>query len=150
VIEGQVFILKVRIWDSFGEDAFDVAIEPAPEPDLLRPRVPSRQSKVNIWRSSITTRSSPASSGESDLTDVFPGISASVHEMIKTLEPKRPHSANPAAGAARFKFLRAAGISAAAAVKRKQDVLLSAVCLRNSPTGLTGSSVAKLTSKWQG
>ena len=31
VIGGQVCILKVRVFDSFGEDAFEVSIDPAPK-----------------------------------------------------------------------------------------------------------------------
>src|SRR5258708_3816076 len=33
VLDGQVCVLKVRITDSFGEDAFEVKIEPVPKPD---------------------------------------------------------------------------------------------------------------------
>ena len=33
VIGGQVCILKVRVFDSFGEDAFEVTIDPAPKLD---------------------------------------------------------------------------------------------------------------------
>jgi hypothetical protein len=33
VIGGQVWILRVRVFDSFGEDAFEVAIDPAPKLD---------------------------------------------------------------------------------------------------------------------
>jgi hypothetical protein len=45
-IGGRVWILKVGVYDSFGEDAFRVRIDPAP--------------KGNIWRSFATTRRSTA------------------------------------------------------------------------------------------
>ena len=86
VIEGQVFILKVRIWDSFGEDAFDVAIEPAPEPDPSAPRsfTPKQgQYLAFIHHCSKLHRQAPA---ESDLQMYFQVSPPSVHEMIKTLE----------------------------------------------------------------
>lgn len=39
--DGRVYVLKVRIVDSFGEDAFEVTIEPAPKLDPSRaPKVP--------------------------------------------------------------------------------------------------------------
>ena len=33
VLSGQVYLIKVRIFQSFGEDAFKVRIEPAPKAD---------------------------------------------------------------------------------------------------------------------
>ena len=33
LINGQVYILKVRVFESFGEDAFAVSIDPAPKLD---------------------------------------------------------------------------------------------------------------------
>src|SRR5215510_14636947 len=59
VIEGQVYILKVDIFDSFGEDAYAVSIDLAPklDPRLHRHSPPNR---VNIWPSSTTTPRSAA------------------------------------------------------------------------------------------
>lgn len=59
VIGGQAYILKVRVFDSFGEDAFEVSIEPAPKLDpSIAPSFTA--SRVNIWPSSITTPRSTA------------------------------------------------------------------------------------------
>src|SRR6516165_3275209 len=33
VIDGKVYILQVRVVESFGEDAFEVSIDPVPKPD---------------------------------------------------------------------------------------------------------------------
>jgi hypothetical protein len=44
VIGGQVYILKVRIVESFGEDAFEVSVDPAPKPDpSMAPRFTAKQ-----------------------------------------------------------------------------------------------------------
>jgi hypothetical protein len=59
VIGGQVYILKVGICDSFGEDGFAVSINLAP---TLDPSIPPSftPNKVNIWPSSTTTPRSTA------------------------------------------------------------------------------------------
>lgn len=86
VVEGKLFILKVSIRDSFGEDAFDVAIEPAPERDPSTP--PSFTSKQGQYLAYIYYYSkihgqAPA---ESDLERYFQVSPPSIHEMVKTLE----------------------------------------------------------------
>jgi hypothetical protein len=88
VLCGRLSILKVRLFDSFGEDAFQVAISPAPPRDPFRPHsFTSQQNRASTWRSSSTihrfNRQAPA---ESDLQRYFQVSPPSVHEMIKTLE----------------------------------------------------------------
>ena len=61
VIEGRLFTITARILDrvagSFGEDAFEVSIDPRHRP-IPRGRRRSRPNKANIWRLFITTRRS--------------------------------------------------------------------------------------------
>ena len=86
VIGGQVYILKVRIFDSFGEDAFAVSIERAPKPDpSIAPLFTAKQGQYLAFIYSYTkiNRQAPA---ESDLERYFQVSPPSIHEMIKTLE----------------------------------------------------------------
>jgi repressor LexA len=86
VIEGKVYILKVRVYDSFGEDAFDVAIDPAPELDpAAAPSFTPKQGQYLsfIYHYSKIHGQAPA---ESDIERYFRVSPPSVHEMIKTLE----------------------------------------------------------------
>ena len=86
VIEGRVFVLKVRIHDSFGEDAFDVAIDPAPERDpSVAPSFTPRQDQylAFIHYYSKIHRQAPA---ESDLERYFRVSAPAIHDMLKTLE----------------------------------------------------------------
>jgi hypothetical protein len=86
VLDGPVYILKVRIKDSFGEDAFEVKIEPAPKPDPEAvPRFTKTQGQYLAFIHYYTKvhRVAPA---ESDLQLYFRVSAPSVHEMIKTLE----------------------------------------------------------------
>ena len=86
VVNGQVYILKVRIWDSFGEDAFAVSIEPAPKGDpSIAPAFTPKQGQylAFIHYYSKVHRQAPA---ETDLQRYFRVSPPSVHEMIKTLE----------------------------------------------------------------
>jgi LexA DNA binding domain len=85
-IGGQVWILKVSIYDSFGEDAFRVLIDPAPKLDALVP--PSFTQKQGQYLAFIHNYSkihgqAPA---ESDFQRFFQTTPPSVHQMIKTLE----------------------------------------------------------------
>ena len=58
-IGGQVWILKVGVYDSFGEDAFRVRIDPAPKLDpSVEPLFTKKQG--SIWHSFTTTRRSTA------------------------------------------------------------------------------------------
>jgi len=86
VIDGQVFLLKVRMHESLGEDAFDVAIDPAaPRDPAIRPSFTPKQGQylAYIYYYSKIHRQAPA---ESDLERYFKVSAPAVHDMIKTLE----------------------------------------------------------------
>ena len=86
VIAGRVFILHTRIRDSFGEDAFQVRIDPAPAPDpLAKPSFTRKQGQYLsfIFHYSKIHRQAPS---ELDLQQFFRVSAPAVHEMIKTLE----------------------------------------------------------------
>ena len=86
VIAGRLFALKVRIYDSFGEDAFDVRIDPVPEPDRsVAPSFTPKQGQYLAFIHYYTKihRQAPA---ETDLQRYFGVSQPSIHEMIKTLE----------------------------------------------------------------
>lgn len=85
-IGGQVWILKVSVYDSFGEDAFRVLIDPAPKLDAsLAPSFTQKQGQylAFIYNYSKIHRQAPS---ESDLQRFFQTTPPSVHQMIKTLE----------------------------------------------------------------
>jgi repressor LexA len=86
VIAGQVFILKVCVFESFGDDSFAVSINPAPKPDpSIAPRFTARQGQylAFIYNYAKIHGQTPA---KSDLERYFRVSPASIHEMIKTLE----------------------------------------------------------------
>jgi hypothetical protein len=86
VIGGQGHILKVGVFDSFGEDAFEVSIDPAPKPDPSRPpsfTVKQGQYLAFIYHYTKVHRQPPA---EADLERYFRVSPPSIHEMIKTLQ----------------------------------------------------------------
>ena len=86
VIGGQVYILKVRIYENFGEDAFAVSIDPAPKLDpSIAPLFTAKQGQylAFIYNYTKIHRRAPA---ELDLERYFQVSPPSVHEMIKTLE----------------------------------------------------------------
>jgi len=85
-IGGLVYILKVRVFDSFGVDAFEVSIDPAPKLDPSTP--PSFTAKQGQYLAFIYSytkmhRQAPA---ESDLQRHFQVSPPSIHGMIQTLE----------------------------------------------------------------
>src|SRR5713226_9606633 len=86
VIGGQVYILKVRVFESFGEDAFEVSIDPAPkfEPSIA-PSFTAKQGQylAFIYNYTKIHRRAPA---ESDLERYFQVSPPAIHDMIKTLE----------------------------------------------------------------
>ena len=85
-IGGQVWILKVGVYDSFGEDAFRVRIDPAPKLDpSAAPPFTKKQGQylAFIYNYSKIHGRAPA---ESDLQQYFQTTPPSVHQMIKTLE----------------------------------------------------------------
>ena len=86
VIGGQVHILKVRVFESFGEDAFAVSIDLAPKLDpSIAPSFTAKQGQylAFIYNYTKIHRQAPA---ESDLERYFQVSPPAVHEMIKTLE----------------------------------------------------------------
>ena len=86
VIGGKVYILKVRIFESFGEDAFAVSIDLAPKLDpSIAPSFTAKQGQylAFIYNYTKIHRQAPA---ESDLERYFRVSPPSIHEMIKTLE----------------------------------------------------------------
>ena len=86
VIGGQVCILKVRVFDSFGEDAFEVTIDPAPKLDpSIAPSFTAKQGQYLAFIYNYTKIHSRAPA-ESDLERYFRVSPPAIHEMIKTLE----------------------------------------------------------------
>jgi hypothetical protein len=86
VIGGQVYILKVRVFDSFGEDAFEVSIDPAPKLDpSIAPSFTPKQGQylAFIYNYGKIHGKAPA---ESDLERYFQVSPPAIHDMIKTLE----------------------------------------------------------------
>ncbi len=86
VLGGQVYILNVRVFESFGEDAFEVSIDPAPKLDpSIAPSFTAKQGQylAYIYHYSKIHRQAPA---ESDLERYFRVSAPAIHEMIKTLE----------------------------------------------------------------
>lgn len=86
VIGGQVYILKASSFESFGEDAWKVSIQPAPKLDpSIAPKFTAKQGQylAFIYHYSKIHRQAPA---ESDLERYFQVSPPAVHEMIKTLE----------------------------------------------------------------
>ena len=86
VLGGQVYILKVRVFESFGEDAFEVSIRPAPKLDpSVAPSFTAKQGQylAFIYNYTMIHRQAPA---ESDLERYFRVSPPAIHEMIKTLE----------------------------------------------------------------
>ena len=86
VIGGQVYILKVGIFDSFGEDAFAVSIDLAPKLDPSN--IPSFTAKQGQYLAFIYnyTRIRGQAPAELDLERYFRVSPPAVHDMIKTLE----------------------------------------------------------------
>jgi len=86
VIGGQVYILKARVFESFGEDAFEISIVLAPKLDpSIAPSFTAKQGQylAFIYNYSKIHRRAPA---ESDLQLYFQVSPPAVHDMIKTLE----------------------------------------------------------------
>ena len=86
VIGGQVYILKVRVFESFGEDAFQVSIDMAPKRDpSIAPSFTPKQGQylAFIYNYARIHQQAPA---ESDLERYFQVSPPAIHDMIKTLE----------------------------------------------------------------
>ena len=86
VIGGMVYVLHVRVFESFGEDAFEVSIDPAPglDPSVVPPFTTKQgQYLAFIYNYTKFHRCPPA---ESDLQYYFRASPPAIHDMIKTLE----------------------------------------------------------------
>ena len=86
VLNGKVYILNVRVFESIGEDAFAVSIDPAPKLDpSVAPSFTAKQGQylAFIYNYTKMHRQPPA---ELDLQRYFQVSPPSIHEMIKTLE----------------------------------------------------------------
>ncbi len=86
VIDGKVYILRVRVFESFGEDAFEVNVDPAPKLDpSVAPSFTAKQGQylAFIYNYIKIHRQAPA---ESDLERYFRVSPPAIHDMIKTLE----------------------------------------------------------------
>ena len=86
VIGGHVYILKVRVFESLDEDAFEVSIDPAPKLDpSVAPSVTAKQGQylAFIYNYTKIHRQAPA---EKDLERYFQVSPPAIHDMIKTLE----------------------------------------------------------------
>ncbi len=86
VLDGRVYVLKVQTSESFGEDTFEVKIEPAPKLDpVAAPRFTKTQGQYLAFIY-YYTKIHGLAPAESDLQRYFRVSAPSVHEMIKTLE----------------------------------------------------------------
>jgi len=86
VVGGQVYLLKVRVFDSFGEDAFAVSIDLAAKPDpSIAPSFTAKQGQylAFIYNYTKIHRRAPA---EADLERYFQISPPAIHDMIRTLE----------------------------------------------------------------
>jgi hypothetical protein len=86
VIGGQVHILKVKIFESFGDDAFLVNIDLAPKLDpSITPRFTEKQGQylTFIYHYTKIHRRAPS---ESDMQSYFQVSPPAVHDMVKALE----------------------------------------------------------------
>src|SRR5215475_4684148 len=85
VIGGQVYILKVSIFDSFGEDALTISIDLAPKLDPSNASFTAKQGQYLAFIHNYTKiRGQPPA--ESDLRRYFLVSPPAVHDMIKILE----------------------------------------------------------------
>jgi hypothetical protein len=85
LLGGRRSILKVRTYDSFGEDAFEVTIDAAPPLDPSRP--PSFTEKQGQYLAYIHyyTKIHRCAPAETDLQRYFRVSPPSVHQMVVTL-----------------------------------------------------------------
>jgi hypothetical protein len=86
VIGGQVYILKVGVFESFGEDAFAVSMNPAPKLDLsIAPIFTAKQGQYLAFIYNYTKIYCQAPA-ESDLERYFRVSPPAIHDMIRTLQ----------------------------------------------------------------
>jgi hypothetical protein len=85
-IAGTVYLIKVDIFESFGEDAFTVSIDPAPKLDpAIAPSFTAKQGQYLAFIYNYTKIHGQAP-GELDMEHYFRVTPPPVHKMIKTLE----------------------------------------------------------------
>jgi len=86
VVAGQVYILKARKIESFGDYDFEVTIERAPKLDpSVAPKFTAKQGQYLAFIYNYTKiHGEPPS--EADLQRYFQVSAPSIHEMVKTLE----------------------------------------------------------------
>ena len=86
VMAGHVYILKVRVFESFGEDAFVVKIDPAAKLDpSIAPLFTAKQGQYLAFVYNYTKIHGQAPA-EADLQRYFRVSPPAVHDMIKILE----------------------------------------------------------------
>ena len=86
VMGGKVYILKVAVFESFGEDAFAVSIDSAPKLDpSIAPSFTAKQGQYLAFIYNYTKIHCQAPS-ESDLERYFRVSPPAIHDMIKALE----------------------------------------------------------------
>ncbi len=88
VLGGQSSVLRVRVFDSFGDDAFEVSIRPERKPD--RSTAPSFTAKQGQYLAYIHyyTKMNRRPPAETDMQRYFQVTPPSVHQMVVTLELK--------------------------------------------------------------
>ena len=86
VLGGRRSILEVRVFDDFGEDAFEVTIAPAPALDPSVP--PAFTAKQGQYLAFIFhyTKIHGIAPSESDMQKYFKVTAPAVHQMVLTLE----------------------------------------------------------------
>ena len=85
-IDGEVWILTVAAYDSFGEEAYSVEIDPAPSPDpAVAPRFTTKQGQYLAFIYNYSKIHGRAPS-ELDLQGYFQTTPPTIHDMIKMLE----------------------------------------------------------------
>ena len=86
VLGGRRSIIEVRVFDDFGEDAFEVTIKPAPE--LEPSALPSFTTKQGQYLAFIFhyTKIHGIAPSELDMQKHFKVTAPSVHQMVRTLE----------------------------------------------------------------
>ena len=85
-VSGQVWIIKVRVFDSIGSDAFEVTIDRAPKLDpTIAPSFTAKQGQYLAFVYNYTKIHRQAPAG-SELERYFRVSPPAIHDMIKTLE----------------------------------------------------------------
>ena len=85
-IDGRVWILKVSVYDSFGEDAYRVKFVPAPPMDFSDPPAFTKEQGQYLAFIHYYTKIHRQAPAETDFLRFFRTTPPSVHQMILTLE----------------------------------------------------------------